>query len=124
MDHLKRLSSAEFDVMKTIWNMPTPATSSEIMERLGTAQRDWKPQTLITLLTRLEKKDFLRSEKPGKERLFTPIVSQESYMRLETRDFLSKFDHSSTTAFLNALFDEKGLSQQDIAELKDWLDKQ
>ena len=123
MEGIKRLPAAEFDVMNALWNMPVPATSSEVMAQLEKTGREWKPQTLLTLLTRLEKKGFLTSEKPGKERLYTPQIEQQAYMRVETRAFLSKFEHSSATAFVSALFDEKGLSEADITELKDWLNK-
>lgn len=68
---LKRLPDGEFEVMKVIWNTTAPVTTLQIMEKLK--GKNWKPQTVLTMLVRLIEKGFLRSERQGRERNYTPI---------------------------------------------------
>ncbi len=63
---MKKLPDAEFQVMKAIWGMAPPVTSASVMEALPPEQAGWKSQTVVTLLSRLQKKGFLRSKKPGR----------------------------------------------------------
>lgn len=120
---MKKLPDAEFLVMKTIWGLAPPATSAAVIEALPPEQADWKPQTVVTLLNRLEKKGFLHSEKPGKEREYSPTVSQEEYLQLETRSLVSKFGGAATPRLIRSLLDAQGLSREDIDELRDWLNQ-
>ena len=120
----KKLPEAEFAVMKAVWSLPSPVTAPEVLIALSGTEKEWKPQTVVTLLTRLEKKGFLRSEKPGKEREFMAAITEEAYLHFETRQFLEKFDGRSMSAFVSALADEKGLTNQEANELMDWLDRQ
>ena len=67
---IKKLPDAEFEIMRAIWRCSEPVTSPILTEKLRLAlpEKDWKQQTVMTMLVRLEKKAFLRSEKNGKER--------------------------------------------------------
>mgnify|MGYP001630746490 CR=1 FL=1 len=95
MDAVKKLPDAEFQVMKAIWGMAPPVTSASVMEALPPEQAGWKSQTVVTLLSRLQKKGFLRSEKPGKEREYFPTVTQEEYLQVETQSLVRKFGGTS-----------------------------
>ena len=81
---IKKLPDAEFEIMRAIWRCSEPVTSPILTEKLRLAlpEKDWKQQTVMTMLVRLEKKAFLRSEKNGKERYYSPAVSEEEYMQL------------------------------------------
>ena len=67
MPMIKRLPDAEFEIMKIIWNSTPPVTTAQIMEKLGN-EKDWNPQTVLTMLVRLIEKGFLTSERAGRER--------------------------------------------------------
>ncbi|HCC34522.1 MAG TPA: transcriptional regulator, partial [Ruminococcaceae bacterium] len=62
MFFMRKLPEAEFEVMKVVWANNPPITTSIIMEQLGN-QRNWKAQTIISLLLRLVDRGFLRTEK-------------------------------------------------------------
>ena len=64
---MKKLPDAEFEIMKAIWHIEQPVTSPALTVVLSRdlPDRDWKQQTVMTMLGRLEKKGFLRSEKNG-----------------------------------------------------------
>ena len=117
---IKRLPDAEFEVMKVIWNSAPPVTTLEIMEKLESG-KDWKPQTVLTMLVRLIEKGYLKSERVGRERNYTPIVQEQDYMRIETGDFLKRYSGNSVGSLVKALYDGQNLSQEDMRELKEWL---
>ncbi len=115
----KKLPQAELDIMKIIWSTHEPVTSSMIMEKLK--HTDTKQQTVVTFLTRLEKKGFLRSEKPGKEREFYILVSEEEYMQFEARSFFNNFGVKGAFKSLASAFSNEILDKEDIEELQKWL---
>ena len=54
---IKKLPDAEFEIMKAIWHSDEPITSSVLTEKLKflLPEKDWKQQTVLTMLVRLEK---------------------------------------------------------------------
>ena len=116
---MKRLPETEFEVMKCIWNNTPPVTTSEIMAQLGNG-RGWKTPALITLLQRLTERGFLRSEKPGKERLYYPLIEQDDYLRFETDSFLGRVHSGSISSLMSALSGRQRLSRDDLDELIHW----
>ena len=75
MTTLKKLPESEFELMKIVWANPSPISTNQILEKLD-GERKWKPQTVLTLLTRLIDREFLRSERVGKERIVWPDGTQ------------------------------------------------
>lgn len=122
---IKKLPDAEFEIMKAIWQSEEPVTSPVLTEKLKLilSEKDWKQQTVMTMLVRLEKKGFLHSEKNGKERLYYSSVSEEEYMEVEAKCFINKFGGGSFSTLVKALNGGERISREDIEELQDWLDK-
>ena len=117
-----RLPEAEFAVMKVVWSADGPVTSAQIMEEVG-RERGWKPQTLLTLLSRLTERGFIEA-RPGKgrEKLFACLVSREEYLARETSAFMDEVHGRSVGSLLAALNREK-LSEKDMNELQAWFDR-
>ena len=122
---IKKLPDAEFEIMKAIWQMQEPVTTALVTERLRLTLpvKEWKPQTILTMLTRLEQKCFLRSEKHGKEREYYVLVPQPAYLRIEANSFRQRFAGGRFTGLVKALCDTDDLTASDIAELQSWLDE-
>ena len=120
MPMIKRLPNAEFEIMKIIWNSTPPVTTAQIMEKLGD-EKDWKPQTVLTMLVRLIEKGFLQSERVGRERNYTPAILEQDYMQIETSDFMKRYYGNSVGSLVKTLYDGQNLSQEDLQELKKWL---
>lgn len=123
MDFKKKLPDTEFEIMKAIWENETPITTNMLMEQLG-KEKKWKVQTLISLLSRLVERGFLRSEKNEKERKYFPVVMKDDYLKFETESFFERFHENSLVSLINTLYDNKKLKEQDLDELsaflKDW----
>lgn len=120
MNIIKKLPDAEFEIMKVIWANEPPITTNIIMEHLG-KEKEWKAQTVITLLLRLVNRGFIRTEKNGKERTYFPIVTKEDYLKFESGDFMERFHANSFTSLVATLYNDKKISDNDLDELVKWL---
>ena len=120
MNQLKKLPDTEFEIMKVVWANEPPITTNTVMEQLGD-ERGWKAQTVISLMLRLVKKGFLRTEKNGKERTYFPLVAKEDYLKFETGNFMKLYHENSFLSLVNTLYDGKRLSDSDIEELMQWV---
>jgi len=122
MKELPKISEAELEVMKVLW-VESPQTANEIIERLESTT-DWKPKTIRTLINRLVQKEAV-SYHQEKGRLYTyyPLVSQESYLQVETKSLLKRFYGAAFKPLLVNFLKEEKLSSEDINELKRILDE-
>lgn len=115
----RRLPDAELEVMQIVWRAGEPVTSGYVQQR---AAQEWKATSVLTFLSRLCDKGFLRCEKQGKLNYYTPLVEEESYLRLESTAFLKRVYHGSFKNLVASLADAGALNEEDIAELRAFLD--
>ena len=121
---IKKLPDAEFGIMKVIWQLEPPVTSGMIMDVLNREnEKVRKLQTVHTLLNRLVDRGFLRSEKKGKERLFTPLIDRDEYLQFETKKFVKLYHGGSLLNLVNTAYQGQELSSEEIAELVKWADE-
>lgn len=67
MDRTRRLPDAELTVMQAVWDCGAPAARAEIEARLP-PERHMAATTLLTLLSRLAERGFVRADKAGRRR--------------------------------------------------------
>jgi BlaI family penicillinase repressor len=111
-----RISDAEWTVMKAVWPLRA-ATAKEVVEKLK-SETDWKPKTIHTLLGRLVQKGALASEKPGREYVFKPRVTEEECRREASRSFLARVFDGEIAPFLACFLEREKLTRKEIEELK------
>lgn len=121
MPDIKKLPDAEFEIMKAVWKCESIITSNAIIALLS--DNTWKAQTVLTLLGRLVERGFLATEKSGKERTYSPLVSEEEYLQFEADNFFNRFFNNSFTGLVSTLYQGKHLNEKDIKELREWIDK-
>ena len=122
MSDFNKLPKAEFELMKVIWAGGSGHSAPTLANNLRES-KNWTQQTVLTLLNRLERRGFLRSVKTGKERVFSPLVSEEEYVWFESKLFLKVFHQGSMAGMIRALYAGKELNQKDFDELKQFLDE-
>jgi predicted transcriptional regulator len=120
MQKMKKLPDAEFEIMKTVWANEPPITTNMIMMQLG-KEKNWMVQSVVTLMNRLVKREFLRSEKVGNDRLYYPLVERDDYLRFETGMFIRQYHENSFVNLVNTLNKDKALTDKDIDELYEWV---
>ena len=122
MAKLPQISDAEWDVIKVLWDRGE-ASAQDVTEALAVG-RNWRPQTVKTLLNRLVKKGAVAYAEEGRRFIYRPKVSRDAVVRAESRSFLSRvFDGAVTPALVHFL-KLGNLSSADIEELKQALDRE
>ena len=119
---IKKLPDTELEVMQAIWTCEVPVSRTDI----DTILRETHPMaltTLLTLLTRLSEKGFIRIEKEGRSSKYFPLVSRQEYLAQQSSRFLHKLCGGSLSVFATALCDS-GLTKEELAELRSLLDKE
>ena len=120
--NIKRLPDSELEVMQAIWSLEAPVGRVDIEEIL----KDNYPiamTTLLTLLTRLSEKGFIKIEKISRSARYYPLVSQQEYLAQQSKNFLQRLCGGNMSTFATALCDS-GISKEDLAELRELLDKE
>jgi len=117
---IKRLPDSELEVMQVIWECEAPVMRSEIENRMKEIH-EIAQTTLLTHLTRLAEKGFLKIEKTGRSSTYTPLISEHEYKKVQSRRFIDQMFRGNMSAFASALCDS-GISQDDLNELKEMLE--
>lgn len=121
MRRTPKISEAEWEVMKVLWE-DSPRTANEIVEEL-TGKTSWKRETVRTLINRLVAKKALKFEKKGRQYHYFPRVSQAECVKAETKSFVGRFGAGAIEPMLAAFVEDKELSDEKIAGLKRILDR-
>ena len=121
MKCIKKLPDAELEVMHAIWACEPPVLRSDIHELLKESH-PMAPTTLLTLLTRLADKNFIRIEKTGRFAKYYPLVNEEEYLASESHLFIKKVFKGNVSVFANALCDS-GLTKEELSMLRELLEK-
>lgn len=117
MKELRRLPDTELDVMLVVWGGGTRMDTGEITRRLS----DKKPvevRVVQSYLNRLVEKGYLRCEKIGRLNHYTPLVAMEDYRARETASFVERLYGNSPAKLFAALVQDRGLSPDDLEELR------
>ena len=117
----KKLPNSELELIFILCKAKWPMTRIEIEERLPKKRRLSKT-TVLSFLSRLEEKGFLRVRKEGRNNCYIPIVKEEDYLRQESGSILKRLYGSSVKKFVASLYDGEGLSEDQIQELKEYLE--
>ena len=120
--NIKKLPDTELEVMQAVWACEPPVSRAEI-DVILKEKHPMALTTLLTLLTRLSEKGFIRIEKEGRSSKYYPLVSQQEYLAQQSNRFLHKLCGGSLSVFATALCDS-GLTKEELAELRSLLDKE
>ncbi|MBC8616015.1 MULTISPECIES: BlaI/MecI/CopY family transcriptional regulator [Clostridia] len=116
----QRLPESELDIMLVLWNHTPPMNRMEI-EKVINTKKSLAPTTILSLLARLEAKNFVEVTKQGKMNLYTPLVSQSDYQAHESQSVLEKLYGNSLKKFVTSLYQGKKVSSEEIQNLSDFL---
>lgn len=116
----QRLPDSELDIMLVLWNGTPPMSRSEI-EKMVNLKKQLAPTTILSLLSRLEAKQFVHIEKQGKMNYYTPLISQEDYQARESSSIIEKLYGNSLKKFVTSLYQGHKISSDEIQELNEFL---
>lgn len=116
MNDVPRISEAEWQVMKVLWE-EAPQTANAVVDALA-PNTTWNPKTIKTLLNRLVNKGALGFDRDGRQYLYRPLVEEAECVRAESRSFLQRVYGGALRPMLATFIEEEDLTPEDIAALK------
>lgn len=115
---IQQVSDSELELMKIVWASGGTALYAHIMEELAKAGRTWQKNTVITLLSRLVEKGFLKTNKIGRRNEYVAIVSEADYQAVQTQSFLNKLYDGNVKGLVTTLIQRDMFTAEDYEELK------
>lgn len=119
---MRRLPDSELEIMLIIWEAATPVSRSYIEKQIN-EKKHLASTTILSLLTRLVDKGFVHSEKQGKGNIYSALVDENDYIQNEGKSMLEKLYGNSLKNFVAALYDGKKVNDDELSELRDFLNK-
>jgi len=113
------LPDTEYTIMQIIWDLDIPTTTAKVAA-VAEPLKGWHFKTTQTLLRRLMKKGFLSGEKKDGDLYYTPMVTREEYIKMETEMFMDKIHGKSLKGFISTLYSDKKPSDADLSEMEEW----
>lgn len=121
MNKLPQISEAEFEVMEVIWEKE-PVSTNEIVDAV-IKNHNWNMRTIHTLISRLDKKGAISHKKDGRTYIYSSIVEKKDYVKSKSKSFIEKFYDGAANKMVLNFIENNMLSQEDIQELKNILNK-
>lgn len=118
---MKKLSDSEFEIMKILWSRDGAMTSNEVLAEMK-GQRDWKLASLMTVLARMVDKGYVYCDRSTRTNYYSAVVGEEQYRVDEGERLLDRLFHKSATNFIASLYQGKKFSEEEIKELRAYLD--
>lgn len=104
-------SPAEWEVMRVIWTLeePTSRTISQILKDT----MDWENATTKTLLGRLVKKGYLKTQRQGNRFIYEATIDEQTGANTRLSDLASTFCNKSKGKAIAHLISQLDLSFED-----------
>lgn len=121
-DKLHDLGSAEFDVLKALWEVG-PATVREVLLYLHEHGRKVAYTTVQTLLTRLEQKRYVTSDKSDLAHVFRARVTRDRVTRTRLKNLMSQLYDGAAGPLVLQLVRTERLTPNEIDELQKLIER-
>lgn len=113
-----QISESELVLMKIIWKNGGSALYSFIMEELEKDKNEWKNNTVLTLLSRLIEKNFLKIRKIGRRNEYIATVTEVEYQTMQTHNFLYKVYGGNVKNLVSTLLRQDIISADELKEIE------
>lgn len=121
-----KLPESELEVMQAIWALNEEGekfvSAGLIMKRFPALNR-LKLTTVLTLITRLQTKGFITTEKLGRANCYTPIIGSDDYRKFASGDFVEKVYMNNKMGLISALVSDESLTVDELEEIKRIIDE-
>jgi len=116
------LGSAELEVLKALWEVG-PTTVREVLNHLHLHGRRVAYTTVQTLLTRLEQKRYVASDKSDLAHVFRARVSRERVTRSRLKTLLTQLYDGAAGPLVLQLMRTERLTPDEIEELQKLIER-
>jgi len=115
---LQQISESELVLMKIIWRNNGKALYSHIMEELSKENNEWKKNTVLTLLSRLIEKKYLKTRKIGRRNEYMSLITEQEYQAVQTSSFISKVYDCNVKGLVSTLLQQEIISPEELREIE------
>ena len=116
------LTPAQFEILQLLWQSPDGLTIAELWDAIRT-DRDVSRTTVLNLVDRLEKRNWLSREKHEGVFRYRAGVDQQATEAQLADTFVSEFFNGSTSSFVLSLLGSNRISAADLKRLKALLEE-
>jgi predicted transcriptional regulator len=117
----KLLTEVELELMTILWKLGEGSVA-QVLEGLPN-DRQLAYTSVSTILRILEQKDVLQTRKEGRGHIYIPVLKKQDYEAKTLRRVVERVFDNTPVALVKQLLSTGELSAQDIAELKNLLNK-
>ena len=111
------LGTAELEVLKALWDHG-PATVRQVLNRLHDQGRRVAYTTVLTFLSRLEQKRFVKSDKSDQAYVYRPVVTRQKVTATRLRSVIEQLYDGAAAPMVLQLMREENFSADEIAALQ------
>ncbi|WP_373143961.1 MULTISPECIES: BlaI/MecI/CopY family transcriptional regulator [Enterococcus] len=116
-----KITDAELKIMECVWKRER-VDSKEIIQAFEKTE-DWSPNTIRTLLVRLEQKGVVTHSKSGRLYVYQALFPREYFVKQESQKFISKFFDGKVSDFISNFVTDESIDEKEIDELRELLNK-
>ena len=109
-----KIADAERDVMEILWARSEAVSTKELLDIMNKNGKNWKRQTLNTLLFRLEDKKIVFRRRGYVE----PALTEVELLQKQTEEFLDNFYGGKLSNFCAALTGNATISEEEANRLE------
>ena len=120
-DRKPTVSDAELEVLKVLWSLGA-GTVRDVEAALRRGRRRLAYNTVLTLLSRLRDKGYVRPDRSGTAHVFRPIVTRDELIQNDLASIADRVCDGTSSPLVHALVTGQRLSAKDIADLRRLLD--
>lgn len=118
-----QLTEVELELMNIVWNLGRGSVADVIEGVAKTKKRQMAYTSAATILGILEDKKFLKSEKEGKTKFFTPLVSRSEYESRSLSKMIKKVFNNTPVAMVARLVEDENVSPEQLQAMKKLLEE-
>ncbi len=126
-NEIVKLPDSELQIMQIIWEMTAQGTkdihAGAMMEKYADRIGHLKLTTVLTLISRISAKGFIKIEKRGRINCYIPLIDESEYNHMMALDFIATFYKNSPKKMLSAMWDGGILKKDDIELLRHELEE-
>ncbi len=116
------LGSAEFQILKALWEKG-PSPVRDVLTHLHERGRNVAYTTVQTLLTRLEQKGFVASDKSGLAYVFRATLSRDRVRKSRIKSLVSQLYDGAAAPLVLQLIRSGSFSEDEIKSLQQMIDE-
>lgn len=123
MEREGALPDAQLEVMQVIWDQGGSVMFAQLSQELEDRGKEWKANTVLTLLSRLTERGMVCVCKRGRLNEYVARVSREDYQQMQACSLVDRVFGGSTKHLISALVKQEYLTKDDYDELRQFWEK-